>query len=49
MIHAYFFVKNGFTRLDRDGHGPDFQQYMKAINEAAGTKITVINLMITRR
>ncbi|KAM0683482.1 hypothetical protein MDAP_001050 [Mitosporidium daphniae] len=39
MIHAYLFVSARST--DRDGHGPDFQALMRAINVAANSNITV--------
>lgn len=41
MIHAYLFVTGGYSKLDRDGHGKDFQDLMRLINAAAGTRITV--------
>lgn len=40
MIHAYFFVRQGGS-IDRDGHGPDFCEYMEKINGSEGTHITI--------
>ncbi|KAL7286920.1 hypothetical protein TKK_0018864 [Trichogramma kaykai] len=39
MIHAYLFLTN--NDRDRDGHGPNFQNHMRRINNAAGTNITI--------
>lgn len=42
MIHAYLFLKGGARgQIDRDGHGPAFQDKMNWINSVAGTRITV--------
>ena len=43
LIHAWLFLtKNKHERNDgRDGHGPDFLEKMKEINEMTGLKLTV--------
>ncbi|OAF70079.1 hypothetical protein A3Q56_02168 [Intoshia linei] len=41
MIHGYLFITR--RNVDRDGHGPEFQQHMNRINKIAGTSINIFH------